>query len=43
MIRRDYILRMFVDFVRVLARITSLKNERRCEETQATVDRLPNC
>ena len=38
MIRRDYILRMIEEFVRVLARITSLKKERRWEEAQATVD-----
>ena len=38
MIRRDYILRMIEQFIQALARLRSLKQERRWEEAAGTVD-----
>jgi hypothetical protein len=38
MIRRDYILRMIEEFVRALARIESLKHERRWSEAETNLD-----
>src|SRR5689334_3227088 len=38
MIRRDYIIRMIEEFVQLLARLKSLKQEQRWEEAAGTLD-----
>ena len=38
MIRRDYILRMIEEFLQLLARLKSLKQEHRWEEAAGTLD-----